>query len=249
MPKLAEDRHRALLKDLRSGKGVRIVEAAERLGVSPMTVRRDLTVLEEQGLVQRVHGGAVPSPAARFGERLSTRARAKARAAAKLARFLPREGAIYLDGSTTMLHLVSRLAGARGVQVATNNVETFRRLTSVRGVEPLLIGGQLDRRTDNLVGGLALRSILATVFDAAFFSAWGLAPRLGPMEVTLEDAEVKDLVASRSRAVYLAVDAKKLGVTAPGAWRPDQARTLLATDLSDKDARLRPYRAQFRRIL
>ena len=249
MAGLAIERQKKLLDWMRENGGIVISEAARAIGVSEMTIRRDLACLESEGLANRVHGGALPSGSIRFGERLAANAPAKTRAAAKLADMLPEDGAIYLDGSTTMLSLIPRLRHAHELQVATNNIETFRELSRIESVRPLLIGGRLDRRTDNLVGALAMRSILAIAFDAAFFSAYGITPEHGPMEATVEDAEVKDLVASRSGHVYLAVDHSKLGVVVSGAWQPDRARTTLAPDRAPQDYRLRPDRLRLATII
>ncbi len=237
-PQLADTRQEAILEVLHREGGVVISALAAQLGVSEMTVRRDLRALEARGAARRVHGGAVLAASGRFGDRMVKSAPEKARAARKLIPYLPIEGTIYLDGSTTMLNLLDELAHRNHLQVATNNAETFRRLAALDSVQPLLIGGSLDRRTDNLVGALALRSALAIAFDAAFFSCWGLTSELGPMELTIEDAEVKEVIAGRSRQVFLAVDHEKLGVTAAGAWRPDRAKTRLATDLPAHDTRL-----------
>ncbi|MHC4870357.1 MAG: DeoR/GlpR family DNA-binding transcription regulator [Planctomycetota bacterium] len=249
MVKLQEDRHRIILDLLEKDNGVIISSIAGELNVSEMTIRRDLVILEEKGLLKRVHGGAVAVEQARFGQRLTEQKPGKIKATSKLLSYLPESGTIYLDGSTTMLNLVDKLTRSKNIQVATNNVETFHKLSNINGVDPLLIGGKLDRRTDNMVGSLAMRSILAIAFDAAFFSSWGIAPDLGLMEVTLEDAEVKDLVASRSKSVYLAIDESKLGRTASGAWRPDREKTVLSTNLNSNDQRLKPYKNIFSEIL
>lgn len=249
MPGLATDRLSSILKAVKKEGRVVISDVARDLDVCEMTVRRDLQRLEEQGLVTRVHGGAVATSSARFDARLASRSPAKRRAAQKLAVFLPDTGTIYLDGSTTMLHLVGQFNSARRLQVATNNVTTFQRLAEVPGVEPLLIAGVLDRRTDNLVGALAVRSVLAMGFDGAFFSSWGITPELGATEVTIEDAEVKDLVAQRAARVYLALDHSKLGIRAAGAWRPDAAKTTLSTDLPPQDERVREYANHVAKIL
>lgn len=245
---LVEERHGEILSALERDGGVVISQIAKDLQVSEMTIRRDLKFMEARGLAIRVHGGAV-APGVRFSQRLSSNQQGKARAASKLAPFVPKTGLVYLDGSTTMLSLLSRFKNAVGLQVVTNNVETFQRVTALGGVEALLVGGRLDQRTDNLVGTLALKSLEAVAFDAAFFSSRGLEPKIGPSEVTLEDAEVKNLVAGRSRAVYLAVDSTKLGVSAAGCWRSDPAATVLATDLDSDDTRLEAYRLLARDVL
>lgn len=248
MTVLAEPRQKAILDSLNAGGHAVVSELARRFGVSDMTIRRDLALLEEKGLAQRVHGGAVAVNGFRFSHRLSANSKAKAKAIAKLVAFIPQTGSIYLDGSTTMLGLVKHFRG-KNVQVATNNVETFNRLAALPGPIPLLLGGSLDTRTDNLIGPLAVRAIAALVFDAAFFSAWGLHEGIGLNEITVEDAEVKERVAKRSRFVYAAVDHSKLGVTAGGTWKHGVEKSLLATDLAPDHPDLARFAGMFGRII
>ena len=248
MVNLQTNRQHQILEEVNREGGIVISRIATRLGVSEMTVRRDLKRMADQGLLVRVHGGAVAA-GARFDQRLASNTGAKAKATRKLRPFVRDTGTVYLDGSTTMLNLVGQLKRSVGLQIATNNAETFRRLAAEPHIDPILIGGRLDRRTDNLVGPLALRSIESLAFDAAFFSTWGLSAELGPMEVTVEDAEVKEQVARRSQAVYLAVDHNKFNVTAAGSWRPDPQKTTLVTDLAPADTRLEPFVKQFGNIV
>ena len=248
MTELAEPRQRHILQLVNADGQAVASELAARFGVSEMTIRRDLKTMEEMGLVVRVHGGAVAGEKSRFTNRLSTNARAKAKAVAKLASFLPETGCVYFDGSTTVLNLVKLLKGRTRLQVATNNVETFNRLAAVKGPTPILLGGSLDTRTDNLIGPLALRSVEALVFEKAFFSAWGLAPGVGLNEATMEDAGVKEAVAKRAQHVLVAVDNSKLGVVAAGAWNHGAEKSVLATDLAPVDKRLDGYRGLFKSI-
>lgn len=249
MPELAEPRQQAILDLLNSGGHGVVSALARRFGVSEMTIRRDLKLLEEQGLAIRVHGGALAGEKSRFSNRLSANSRAKSKAVAKLVPELPERGCVYFDGSTTVLTLVKHLKGFAKLQVATNNIETFNRLAALRGPTPILIGGSLDIRTDNLIGPLALRSIEALAFEKAFFSAWGLDSGVGMNEVTMEDAQVKDRVARRTRQVYIALDHSKLGVVTAGAWDHGRDKAVLATDLEPGDPRLAPYADLFHMII
>ncbi len=249
MSVLAEPRQQAILTILDSGGQAVVSELAKRFSVSEMTIRRDLAALEERGLAQRVHGGAISVAKSRFSHRLSANSRLKAKAIAKVVDFIPNEGCVYLDGSTTMLGLVKHFKGKVHLQIATNNVETFNRLAALRGPAPLLLGGSLDTRTDNLIGPLALRSIESLVFDAAFFSAWGLHETVGLNEVTMEDAEVKDCVAKRSRTVYVSLDHSKLGVTAGFTWKHGREKSVLATDLDPDDQFLEAVAPMFGKII
>ena len=246
---LAESRQQAILEELNRGGHAVVSELAKCFAVSEMTIRRDLKLLEEMGLAVRVHGGALPGERSRFTSRLSTNARSKAKAVGKLVSRIPHSGCVYFDGSTTVLNLVKHLRGLNRLQVATNNVETFNRLTALRGPSAILIGGTFDPRTDNLIGPLAVRSIEALVFEYAFFSAWGLNPATGLNEVTVEDAEVKARVASRSKTVCIAIDHSKFGVVAGGTWRHGREKSTLSTDLRPDDENVRPFSKLFGTVL
>lgn len=249
MPVLAGPRQEEIIEILDAGGEVVVSELARRFGVSEMTIRRDLHSLEESGRVIRVHGGAVAGERSRFTSRLGANARAKMRAVAKIADFIPARGVVYFDGSTTILNLVKRLKGFSQLQVATSNVETFNRIAMVKGPTPILLGGSLDSRTDNLIGPLALRSVEALAFECAFFSVWGIDPQSGLNEATMEDAQIKALVAARSRSVYVAVDHSKLGVMAGGVWEHATEKSVLATDLDPGDKRLESYARMFNTII
>lgn len=240
----------AELRTLLTEEGtVAVTPLAKRWKVSEMTIRRDLQALEAVGAVTRVHGGAVAGGTLRFGNRLAQHRREKTAAAGKLIDLLPAHGSIYLDGSTTIYHLAEQLGRHSGLQVATNNLDTFLRLGQCPGVEAVLIGGTLNRGTDNFIGPHARRCLEELAFDAAFFSAFALHAKLGPCEPAVEDAEIKQLVCARAARVHLAVDQYKLGQQATGSWRFAADRAVLATDLPPNDARLKPFRTRFASIL
>lgn len=244
---LTERRRQEVLRLVRRNGGVTISEASRKLGVSEQTIRRDLELLASEGLVTRVHGGAVATAGIKFDERLEANPRGKEAAAKKLKRCLPSSGTVYFDGSTTVLNLIKVLSSSRRIEVTTSNVETFRRLSSVPRVTPILTGGLLDSRTGNLIGPVARRSLEALSFDAAFFSCYGISAEMGPMDVTHEDAEIKQIAADRSANTYVVVDYTKLGRSAPGCWNISGG--VLATDLSPKDKRLKGMKKWFGKVL
>jgi DeoR family fructose operon transcriptional repressor len=249
MTSLAQTRQSEISKHINAGGHVIVSEMAREFGVSEMTIRRDLRALEDRGLAVRVHGGALAAEKSRFSNRLSSNLRLKTKAIEKLVGFIPDAGCVYLDGSTTMLNMVKHLKGKTRLSVVTNNVETFNRIADLPGPTPLLLGGGLDIRTDNLIGPLAIRSVGSLAFDVAFFSAWGLDAVTGLNEVTVEDAEVKERVAHRARGVYVAVDHTKIGVTAGGVWDHGPGKTALATDLEPDDPMLAPFSGMFKQII
>lgn len=238
------------LRDLLAESGtVTVSEVARRWRVSEMTIRRDLRRLSGLGLAARVHGGAVAGGGLNWQVRKGRNPQAKATAASKLLRFLPDEGCIYLDGSTTVFALAQALAGRGGLTVATNNVDTFQELARHPGLEAVLVGGRLNRDTDNCVGPIARRCLEGLSFRVAFCSAFALHARHGCCEPALDDAEVKRCVCERADLVCVAVDHAKLDRQAAGTWIPVRDRAVLATDLPPRDRRLAPFHDRFSRIV
>ena len=222
---------------------VRIGPAAQQLGVSEMTIRRDLLELEGLGVARRVRGGAVAVGPVSFEGRRQTRAKAKSRIAAKLRPLIPATGAIGLDSSSTVLRLAGLLDRARDLVVVTNGRDAFGALQGKPGISPVLTGGSLEVHTGSLVGPLACTGATSVLLHRMFISAAALDPRLGSSETTINDAEVKKAMATVASDVVLAVDAAKLNTRALAPALAWDRITTLVTDLEPGDPRLEPYRA------
>lgn len=247
----AEGRRESLLEMLRATGGIRLELAAQKLGVSVMTIRRDLDELDAEGLLRRVRGGAVPALDARpFSERRGTRLAEKARIAEKAASLVPSSGSIALDASTTAGGLASRLDPLGSLTVATNSYENFAALSQVRGqgggqskaISPILIGGELDERTGSFVGLIACQAAQAMLYSRFFASAYTVDASHGSSEVSLAESQVKRAFADRAREIVLLVDSSKLeqqSVALGFAW---SEVALLVTELDPADAALDPYR-------
>lgn len=239
----ALDRIEAIRARLDQDGRVRIAALARDLGVSDMTIRRDLDVLADQGSARRVRGGAVAVGPQPFPDRAREHPRAKAAIAQKLLELVPERGAIALDASSTLQRLAGRLTDARDLTVLTNGPETFAALQGQPGVRSLLTGGELDPRTGSLVGPLAVRSAGDLLVDRLFVSAAAVDPELGSSEATLDEAEVKLALAAGAAEIVLAVDSSKLGSRAPARAFPLERITVLVTELSPDDERLDELRA------
>lgn len=241
---LATEERLGWLRAQLDGQGsVRINDAAGTLEVSEMTIRRDLLELEAMGVARRVRGGAVAVGPVSFEDRHRSRARAKAKIAAKLRPMVPATGAIGLDASSTLLRLAGAMESARDLIVVTNGSETFAALQDKPGLTAVLTGGSLEARTGSLVGPLACRAAGSLLLNRIFLSAAALDADVGSSETTVDEAEVKRAMAGVAGEIVLAVDASKLDsrAVAPAVgW--DQI-AVLVTDLSPKDSRLAPYRA------
>ncbi len=227
---------------IRENGSVRIDELAVHLGVSEMTIRRDLDELEALGTARRVRGGAVAVGPEPFSERHRHNARAKARIADRLLDLIPDHGTVAFDASSTVYRLATRLDGARDLVVVTNGLDTFQSLNGKAGIVATLTGGSVEPRTGSLVGPVAIRGAEAFLFDAFVCSAAALDPSLGSSEASLEEAEVKRALSSRSGRIILAVDHTKLGTRAQARMFGLDEIDLLVTDLDPDDRALDPYR-------
>lgn len=237
-----EERLRWLGQRLAAEGSVSISTAADSLGVSEMTVRRDLVELEHRGVARRVWGGATAVGPEPFADRHRRAARAKTKIAAKVAEIVPVAGTIAFDASSTVARLTSALGRARDLTILTNGPDTFAALQRLPGVHPLLTGGALDPRTGSLVGPLACRAARQLAVELFVTSAAALDPHTGTLEATLEEAEVKQSIAAGCREVVLAVDASKLGGRSAALSIEWDRVGLLVTELDPCDARLAPYR-------
>jgi DeoR family transcriptional regulator, fructose operon transcriptional repressor len=238
----AEERLRWLAERLVAQGAVTIPEAAGALGVSEMTIRRDLAELEERGTARRVRGGARAIGPQSFAERRHTATRAKSRIAAKLAGLVPAEGAVAFDASSTVMRLAGGLGRARDLTVLTNGPDTFDALQGLPGITAVLTGGRREERTGSLVGPLACRAAAQLTVHTFFASATAIDARAGALEATLDEAEVKRSIAAGADQVVLAVDSSKLGGRALAVGLEWDDVDVLVTELDPKNDRLDHYR-------
>lgn len=239
----AESRRERLLEILTADGIIRLDAAAERLGVSAMTVRRDLADLEAEGQLRRVRGGAVPSLKPRsFLERMSTGADAKLVIADKARALIPASGAAAFDASSTVGTLLSRFDGASDLSIATNSFENFQVARRLSGVTALLVGGEAEERTDSFVGLLACQAAGSLHYSRFFTSSAAADPERGTSEVTLAETQVKLAFVEASDETVLLIDSTKLGQRALARALDWDRVSIMVTELDPADERLAPYR-------
>ena len=237
-----EHRLRWLRDHLEESGQIRIADAATTLDVSEMTIRRDLQELEALGVARRVRGGAVAVGPLAFADRHRSRARAKAKIAAKLAGTIPHSGAIGLDASSTVLRLATAIESGRDLVALTNGWETFQALQGKPGVTAVLSGGELDARTGSLVGPVANRSATGLLLTRLYISAAAVHPEFGPSEPAMEEADVKRSLAAVASEVVLVADSTKLGSRSVARSVDWTDIAMFVTELDPTDRRLDAYR-------
>jgi DeoR/GlpR family transcriptional regulator of sugar metabolism len=231
---LTAERRQAILGRLERDGKVVASELAGALGVSEDTVRRDLRELAAGGLVQRVHGGALPpAPAAPFDQRLHVAPEAKAHLAEAALPLLEGASVIVLDGGTTALELARRLPTDQDCTVLTNSPPVAAALTSHPRAEVVLIGGRLLKDSQVTVGTATVDALRQVRADACVLGICSLHPEFGVTVTHYDEAHVKRAMVAASGEVIALATADKLGTASPWLVGPLADVTHLVTDADD----------------
>jgi DeoR/GlpR family transcriptional regulator of sugar metabolism len=198
-----------------------IEELAQRLGVSGMTIRRDLAALAGRGKVIRTHGGAAPAERVSFEFEFLRRVRknqaAKEAIAAAAAAQVKDGESVMLDSGTTTLELAKRLRGKRNLTVITTSLPIAAQLQYDPQIEVLLLGGYLRASSPDLAGALTEANLETLRADAAFLGADGIDLKGNVYQDSPELARMLTKMAASATRVYVVADGSKLGRTA--LWR------------------------------
>jgi DeoR family transcriptional regulator, fructose operon transcriptional repressor len=214
---LPAERHQRIQELLRERHVVRVSTLSELMGVSEVTIRRDLEGLERRGLLERTHGGAVLTQRIRSEPAYLDAAasspeekRLIGRAAAEL---VEPGDTIYLNGGTTTLQ-VFRHVDALGAKVITNHVGIALEAAE-RDVELLLLGGHYRAPSNSLVGPFATDALRRTYANKAFVGVEGLSLRSGLTTPTAAEAEIARVMLEQTRgSVCIVADHTKIGTVA-----------------------------------
>jgi DeoR/GlpR family transcriptional regulator of sugar metabolism len=229
---LTAERRQVILTRLERDGKVVASELVDALGVSEDTVRRDLRELASGGLIQRVHGGALPpAPSAiSFAQRLEVAPEAKAHLAEAALPLLEGANVLLLDGGTTALELARRLPPDRDCTVLTNAPPVAAALAAHPRAEVVLIGGRLLKESQTTVGAEALDALRQVRADACVLGICSLHPELGVMATDHDEAHVKRAMIEVSGEVIALATADKLHTASPWVVAPVTDVTHLVTD-------------------
>ena len=191
-----------------------IKELAAALNMSSMTVRRDLRLLEEEGLVQLTHGGAlrvIGQPVEKmFAQRQST-CNAEKRAIGELAAGLVREGdVIGLDAGTTTLAIARNLHPREKLTVVTHSLAAIMDLSNRPHVEVMALGGLLQTHTCAFAGPTVLDMLRELSLQTLFLSATGFTVEGGMTCNSIYETDTKRALIAAAQRVILVADHTKL---------------------------------------
>ncbi|MBB3594899.1 DeoR/GlpR family transcriptional regulator of sugar metabolism [Rhizobium sp. BK529] len=199
----------------RLGDNGRIVakELSQELDLSEDTIRRDLRELASEGLLQRVHGGALPASKALAD--IPTRRKISPddkTAIAKAAAGMVKNGQIiFLDGGTTAVAVARAMPSDLLATVVTHSPEVALALHNNPGVAVELVGGRLYKHSNVAVGAVAIEAISSIRTDVYFMGVTGIHPEHGLTTGDREEAAVKRAISRRSAETIVLASREKLG--------------------------------------
>jgi DeoR family transcriptional regulator, fructose operon transcriptional repressor len=231
---LPTQRRQAILAEIRAKNAVSAEALARRHGVSVETIRRDLRSLQDQGLLERVYGGATkPSVRSTEGSFTARKARnigRKQAIAALAAGLVEPEDTLILDVGTSALEVAKALPETFRGRVLTNSVPVGMELSARDGVELLLCGGQV-RPGDAACSGAHAEAFFAEFYaDRAFLGSGGVHIDAGLTDYYPPEVVVRRTMIEHSAASYVLADSSKLGVIAVHRVCPLDRVTAIITD-------------------
>ncbi len=211
----SDDRRDLIIQTLREQDSVTVSDLSQRLGVTEVTTRKDLQMLEEQGYLTRVRGGAVMSGRGQLELRFAARQQLlldeKRRIAAQAARFIQAGSTVFLDGSSSVFQMTRLLRDQTNLTVVTNGLYAALELSFAPEITTIVVGGILRRRTSSLVDVLTPNFLRRIHVDIAFLSCRGFTMRNGMMESDLREAQLKRSMSQSAQRTIALVDHSKFG--------------------------------------
>jgi len=241
---LARQRQTLILARVREDGGVRVADLARELGVSDMTVRRDLDILDSRGLIEKVHGGATSLPGSAlfepgFAAKSSLQENEKDSIAEAAMGLVVPGTAIGISAGTTTYALARRLIDVPALTVVTNSVPVADVLHRAgRPDQTIILTGGVRTPSDALVGPFAVAALRTIHLDQVFLGVHGMDPRSGFTTPNVLEADTDRALAAAGRRLIVVADSSKWGVIGISSIATlDEADTLVTDAGLDEAAR------------
>ncbi len=199
------------------GNPVSSKDLAVEFSVSEDAIRRDLRMLAAEGVCQRVYGGALPlSPASTpIVERMEDNAAEKTQLAICALSLLGRGATVFLDSSSTNLHLARQLPEGLGIRIVTNSVPIAAAMIGKPGIETDIIGGRVNAHVGGRVDAGAITALADYSIDLCFIGACAYDRTEGLAGFDRDDVAIKRALIAKARSIAILLTTDKLGTYAP----------------------------------
>ena len=209
---LKEERHQYILNRIDQNYRIYITSLSAELGGSDDTLRRDLTELDERGLLTKVHGGAIAKSGipVEFSDRLNTRIPAKQEMAAKVIPLFQAGDIILIDGGTSNLEVARKIPSNMELTVYTNSFPIVNTLINQPKLELIFLGGKVFPSSQVTVGVSVFQALQTIRPDWLVLGISDVHPQQGLTDPNREEAMMKRLMIERARKRIILADSYKL---------------------------------------
>lgn len=214
---LAVDRRKGILSRLKAAGSITVSELSVLYNVSEETIRRDLSRLEREGLLEKTYGGAYIKDGMHrevpFSLRNVAHVEEKEQIGRRGAELIENGDTIFIDASTTALHVGQAINGKENLIVITNALAAAYRLAEETDAKVICIGGTLRKTSLTAVGRFAENAIKNYYADKAFFSCDGVDRENGITDANENEAEVRKAMLQQAKKRILVADHTKFNRT------------------------------------
>lgn len=224
------EREKEIVRLLAGDPGISVARLSEALNVSVVTIRSDLTDLEQKGILVRTRGGAAPAYHPNVLERQSLHMEAKSRIAQAAAMLVNDGDTIMIEAGTTTALVARHLLGKRFVNIVTNSTLILPFARTNPGIHLTVVGGEFRPASESMVGPVALAELERFHVRLAFVGTDGFSLEGGLTTHLVEGAEIVRRMAERSETVVLVADSSKYGKVGFVRVLPVQGVHRLITD-------------------
>ena len=216
---LNAERREIIRRQVEAEQRVVISELCRQFNTSPVTIRKDLDYLEKEGLLTRVHGGAILNQLAMSELSIAEKERIHLKEKERIARFavslISPEDIVILDSGFTAVHIARKLKALSGVKVITGGLNVANEIADSDN-ELVMIGGVFSKDTFAFSGSFAEDVIRNTVADKLFLGVDGIDLQKGLTAFNYEEARLNRLMMQAASEVILIADSSKFGKKAMG---------------------------------
>lgn len=230
------ERHKLIVEIIEQRNSVTVTELCERLDVSDVTIRRDLRLLEDEGLLKRVYGGAVSRRGRSYEPPYLVRTAAnieqKVAIGKEAAQLVQKGDSIAIDIGTTTHELAKCLVGTPNLTIITASLPIAAVLAEAPNIRLIVSGGIVRNQEHSMIGHIPVDTFQKFHLDKAFIGIGGLDLDAGLTEYNLEDALVKQAIIRSAEQVIVVADGTKLGQSCFASVAPLSVVDMLVTDVN-----------------
>lgn len=235
----AQGRRSAILTKLRENASVSVAQLSEMFGVSEVTVRKDLGVLKDRGLLVRVHGGAILEAAVSeedhevnsFNYKKNLNVKEKEAIGKAAAAHIKDGDTIMVDSGSTALEVVRNLGSLHDLTIITNSVSAMLEALKYNRFKVILIGGTVRGASLSTVGAIAEQSLKLFYCDKLFLGVDSFSLENGLSTPSVEEASTNQVMISRAKEVIAVFDSTKIDKRALAfIAMPEKLNTVIIDD-------------------